>query len=290
LNERKFNSVGEHKVDITLVKQIEYDAYVHAKFQSMGGLLDGTFRERMGVVGNVEQFRKSSQVVATQKAPQAALTPLNMVFEPVLATLSPWSAPDFVNIFEETDVNFAPAREVADGMVKAIKRRRDQIRIDALDASATANVIVNGGTGFTFAKFQQMIEMLAENSAGRGMVTCAISAAAQRQLMSEDKITNQFYVDYKPIAGSGLDGRTVQNIKFVVIPTMLEGGLPIAGNIRTCFAWNYDAVGHAESDLQKTDMQWQGLYECWLINCRIKAGAVAVDDLGIVKIDIDESV
>lgn len=277
-------------MDITLVKQIEYDAYVHAKFQSMGGLLDGTFRERTGVIGSVEQFRKSSQVVATQKAPQAALTPLNMVFEPVLATLGPWSAPDFVNIFEETDINFAPAREVADGCVKAIKRRRDQMRIDALDASATANVIADGGTGFTFAKFEQMIFFLAENSAARGMVTCAISAAGQRQLMAEEKITNQFYVNYKPIAGSGLDGATIQNVKFVVIPNMLEGGLPIAGNIRTCFAWNWEAVGHAESELQRTDMQWQGLYECWLINCRIKAGAVAVDDLGIVKINIDETV
>ena len=277
-------------MDITLVKQIEYDAYVHAKFQSMGGLLDGTFRERTGVIGNVEQFRKSSQVVATQKAAQAALNPLNMVFEPVLATLGPWSAPDFVNIFEETDINFAPAREVADGCVKAIKRRRDQMRIDALDASATANVIADGGTGFTFAKFEEMIFMLAQNSAARGMVTCAISAAGQRQLMAEEKITNQFYVNYKPIAGSGLDGATIQNVKFVVIPNMLEGGLPIAGNIRTCLAWNWEAVGHAESELQRTDMQWQGLYECWLINCRIKAGAVAVDDLGIVKINIDESV
>lgn len=277
-------------MDIALVKQIEYDTYVHAKFQSTGGLLDGTFRERTGVIGNVEQFRKSSQVVATQKAPQAALTPLNMVFEPVLCTLSPWSAPDFVNIFEETDVNFAPAREIADGCVKAIKRRRDQMRIDALDASATANVIAAGGTGFTFTKFEQMIELLAENSAGRGMITCAISAAGQRQLMSEEKITNQFYVNYKPIAGTGLDGATVQNVKFVLIPNMLEGGLPITGTTRTCFAWNREAVGAAESDLQKTDMQWQGLYECWLINVRLKAGAVAVDDLGIVKIDIDESV
>lgn len=277
-------------MDISQVKQIEYDAYVHAIFQSMGGLLDGTFRERTGVIGNTEQFRKSTQIVATQKAPQAVLTPLNMVFEPVPVTLAPWSAPDFVNIFEETDINFAPAREIADGCVKAIKRRRDQMRIDALDASATGNVIADGGTGFTYTKFEQMIQFLAENSAGRGMVTCAISAAAQRQLMAEEQITNQFYVNYKPIAGSGLDGATIQNVKFVVIPNMLEGGLPLNGNIRTCFAWNWEAVGHAESELQRTDMQWQGLYECWLINCRIKAGAVAVDDLGIVKINIDESV
>lgn len=276
-------------MDITLVKQIEYDAYVHAIFQSTGGLLDGTFRERTGVIGDTEQFRKSSQVVATQKAPQAALTPLNMVFTPILATLQPWSAPDFVNIFEETDVNFAPAREVADGCVKAIKRRRDQIRIDALDASATTNVIVDGGTGFTYDKFEMMIFYLAENSADRGMVTLAISAAGQRQLMEVEQITNQFYVNYKPIAGSGLNGATVQNVKIIVIPNMLEGGLPVAGNIRTCFAWNWEAVGHAESELQRTDMQWQGLYECWLINCRIKAGAVSVDDTGVVKINIDET-
>lgn len=276
-------------MDITLVKQIEYDAYVHAKFQSLGGLLDGTFRERTGVIGNVEQFRVSSQVVATQKAPQAALTPLNMVFTPVLATLQPWSAPDFVNIFEETDINFAPAREVADGCVKAIKRRRDQIRIDALDASATTNVINDGGTGFTYAIFQEAIFYLAENSAGRGQITLAIDASAQRQMMEQDEFTNQFYVNYKPIAGSGLDGATIQNVKVILIPNMLEGGLPVNGGIVTNFMWNWEAVGHAESELQRTDMQWQGLYECWLINCRIKAGAVSVDDTGIVKINTTQA-
>lgn len=276
-------------MDITLVKQIEYDAYVHAVFQSTGGLLDGTFRERTGVIGNMEQFRKSNQVVATQKAPQAALTPLNMVFEPVLATLGPWSAPDFVNIFEETDINFAPAREVADGCVKAIKRRRDQIRIDALNASATTNVINDAGTGFTYAIFEQAIFFLAENSAGRGMITLAIDASAQRQMMGQQQFTNQFYVNYKPIAGSGLDGATIQNVKIVLIPNMLEGGLPVAGGIVTNLMWNWEAVGHAESELQRTDMQWQGLYECWLINCRIKAGAVAVDDLGIVKINTTQA-
>lgn len=277
-------------MELNGVQQTEFDAYVHAVFQSEGSLLKGTSRERTGVIGTSEQFRVSNQVVATQKAPQDALIPLNMRFDPVTATLANWSAPDFVNIFEQTDVNFPAGREVAEGVAKAVNRRSDQICIDALDASATANVIVDGGTGFTFAKFEAAIEFLAANSAGRGDIFCAISAAGQRQLMAEEKITNQFYVNYKPIAGTGLDGATVQNVKFILIPTMLEGGLPLAAAIRTCFMWNKDAMGYASSNLAKTDMQWQGLYECWLINARIKAGAVSVDDTGIVKIDIDESV
>lgn len=278
-------------MELNGVQQTEFDAYVHAVFQSGGDLLDGTFRERMGVIGTTEQFRVSNQVVATQKAPQDAITPLNMRFDPVNATLANWSAPDFVNIFEQTDVNFAVGREVAEGVAKAIMRRKDQIRLDALDASATTNTIANGGTGFTFAKFEQAIEFLADNAAGRGDIYCAISAAAQRQLLNEEKIASQFYVNYKPIAGSGLDRQNVQNVNFVLIPgNMLEGGLPITGTIRTCFMWNKEALGFAQSNLQKTDMQWQGLYECWLINARVKAGAVAVDDTGIVKIDIDESV
>lgn len=276
-------------MELNNVQQTEFDSYVHAIFQSGGNLLSGTARERLGVIGNQEQFRVSNQVIATQKAPQDALVPLNMRFDPVTATLANWSAPDFVNIFEQTDVNFAVGREVAEGVAKAVMRRKDQMIIDALDASATTNTIADNGTNFTFAKFEEAIKFLAENSAGRGDIYCAISAAAQQQLMSEEKITNQFYVNYKPIAGSGLDGATVQNVKFILIPNMTEGGLPIAGNIRTCFMWNKDAMGYAASDLQKTDMQWQGLYECWLINARIKAGAVAVDDTGIVKIDIDET-
>lgn len=272
------------------VQQTEFDAYVHAIFQSEGSLLKDCARERLGVIGITEQFRTSSQVVATQKAPQDALTPLNMRFDPVSCTLANWSAPDFVNIFEQTDVNFPAGREVAEGVARAVNRRKDQMYIDALDASATTNVIANGGTGFTFVKFEKAIEYLADNNAGRGKICCAISAAGQRQIMAEEKMTNQFYVNYKPIAGSGLDGATIQNVYFTLIGSMLEGGLPKTGNIRTCFMWNKDAMGYASSNLAKTDMQWQGLYECWLINARIKAGAVAVDDTGIVKIDIDETV
>lgn len=277
-------------MELNGVQQTEFDAYVHAIFQSEGNLLMDCARERLGVIGTSEQFRVSNQVVATQKAPQDALTPLNMRFDPVTATLANWSAPDFVNIFEQTDVNFAAGREVAEGVARAVNRRKDQMYIDALDASATTNTIAAGGTGYTFTKFEQAIEFLADNNAGRGSIHCAISAAGQRQLLAEERITNQFYVNYKPIAGTGLDGATIQNVKFTLIGSMLEGGLPLTGTTRTCFMWNKEALGYAASNLQKTDMQWQGLYECWLINARIKAGAVAVDDTGIVKIDIDESV
>lgn len=273
-------------MELNGVQQTEFDAYVHAIFQSEGGLLAGAARERRGVIGDTVQFRISNQVLATQKAPQDALIPLNMRFDPVPCTLSNWSAPDFVNIFEETDVNFQAGREVAEGVARAVRRREDQLVIDALDASATVNLIAAGGTGFTFTKFQQAIEFLAQNSAGRGDIMCAINAAAQRQLMSFEQITNQFFVDYKPIAGSGLDGRTVQNVKFIVIPDMLEGGLPTAGGVTTCFMWNKQSLGLGASNLQRTDMQWQGLYECWLINARTKMGVVPVDDRGIVKIDI----
>lgn len=284
-------------MELNNVQQTDFDAYVHAIFQSEGNILKDSARERLNVIGNTEQFRKSNQVVATQKAPQDALTVLNMRFDPVIATLTNWSAPDFVNIFEETDVNFNAGREVAEGVARAINRRQDQMYIDALDASATTNVVAHGGTGFDFNKFQKAIELLAANAASRGMIYCAFSAAAQRQALGQEKFTSQFYVNYKPIAGGqgsnacGLDGQQIQNVHFRLIPdNMLEGGLPIAGDIRTCFMWNRDALGFASSRLAKTDMQWQGLYECWLINARIKAGAVAVDDTGIVKIEIDETV
>lgn len=277
-------------MELNGVQQTEFNAYVKAVFQSDGNLLDGTARDRTGVVGNTEQFRLSNQVVATQKAPQDALTVLNMRFDPVNATLSNWSAPDFVNIFEQTDVNFPAGREVAEGVAKAVNRRSDQIRIDALDASTTTNLIAAGGTGFTFLKFQEAIKMLARNSAGRGDIFCAITATAQEQIMKEEKMTNNFYVNYKPIAGTGIDGATIQNVKFIVIPNMLEGGLPVSGTTDTCFMWNRTAMGYATSDLARTDMQWQGLYECWLINARNKMGSVAVDNTGIVKIDIANNV
>ncbi len=152
--------LGGFIMELNGVQQVAYNEYVHALFQSMGGLLDGTCRERPGVIGTTDQYRVSNQVVATQKSPQDALTVLNMRFDPVTATLANWSAPDFVNIFEQTDVNFPIAREIAQGIVKAVKRRSDQMKIDALDASTTTNTIAEGGTGFTFTKLKKLLSSL----------------------------------------------------------------------------------------------------------------------------------
>lgn len=75
-----------------------------------------------------------------------------------------------------------------------------------------------------------------------------------------------------------------------IIPTMTEGGLPKTGNTRTCFAWHRMAAGMGIGQDLRTEINYVPMMTSWLVNGLFFAGAVAIDNRGIISIDCDESV
>ena len=78
--------------------------------------------------------------------------------------------------------------------------------------------------------------------------------------------------------------------KFHMIDDRDEGGLPIAGNNRTLFAWHKDAVGVAIGIDMKTEINYVPLHKSYLIAGSMSLGGIAIDPIGIVSATIDESV
>jgi hypothetical protein len=78
--------------------------------------------------------------------------------------------------------------------------------------------------------------------------------------------------------------------KFKKIGTRTEGGLPGAASGRVAFAYQKSAIGLAIGLDMKTTIDWVAQKTSWLANGIFKAGAVAREPQGIVKIQYDEGV
>ena len=171
----------------------------------------------------------------------------------------------------------------------SIGRRMDQMIIDALDASGTANTIVDGGTNFTYVKVRLAIGDLHANNAGDNGIYALTSAAGEEQLLDEEKLTSSDFVNSRVIENGGLQGLKLAGINWTVIGNMTEGGITTAANIAQCYLWDKMAVGMGVGIDFRTEINYIPEKLSWLVSSLFKANAVAIDPLGIVQVDIDET-
>ena len=111
-----------------------FDAEVKQAYQSSRALA-GLTRERTNVEGNQVKFPKIGKGTATVRVPQTDVTPLNVTYSQVTATMSDYIAAEYSDIFSQQKVNFDERRELVQVVGNAIGRRMDQLVLDALNAS-----------------------------------------------------------------------------------------------------------------------------------------------------------
>ena len=278
---------------VTIAEIEEFDSLVHHVFQAEGFHLRKTMRTRMNFRGSTVRFTVQDEGIAQQKAPQDDVIPMNINYSNVQAILQDWHASEFSDIFAQQEINFDEKKELAVAIAMAIGRRSDQIAIDALDVSVVpaGNVILAAGSGFTYAKLRQINAIMNKNGVGRNERFIALSADAEADLLDELKLTSNDFVNQKLVDAGGIDDQKVFNFTFKVIPDMIgEGGLPITGSDRTCFAYAKPALGMGIGIDFRTEINYEAIKTSWLVTGLFKAGAVAIDPKGIVKIGVDESV
>jgi hypothetical protein len=276
-------------VNLPDVAITDFASDVHAEFQSRGFKLRDAIRLRQNVVGQTVQFPVSAEGIAQQKAIQADVIPMNVDYDPITVNLEDWHASDYTDIFAQAEVNFDERMELVKTSAMAIGRRMDQMIIDALDNSGTANVIVNGGTNFTYDKLRQAIGDLHLNNAGFNGMYAITSAPGEEQLLDENQLTSSDFVNQRVIENGGLDGLKLAGVHWRVIGNMTEGGITTAANIAQCYLWDKMSVGMGIGIDFRTEINYVPEKLSWLVSSLFKANAVAIDPLGIVQVDIDET-
>ena len=277
------------------VQQTLYDELVKLEYQSKGFRLRDTMRYRAGVIGSTCQFRKVGEVIAQPTAYQNTIAIQDPGFTAWTATLQKYAAGTAVDTIEELTVNFDVKRELVMVIAAAVGRRSDQIMINSLASSGTTNdVPVNygggGNTNMTYAKLRAMVAFFEENAIPPQERFLAMSGNNLAALLADDQMISNRYTDNYAVVRGTLEESNVMGCNIRIIPTMPEGGLPLSGNIRTCFAWHREALGFALGQDMRVEINYLPREVSWFVNGLFFAGAIAIDDLGIITIENDESV
>lgn len=268
-----------------------FDAEVKQAYQGKAMLVPAV-RQRRGVEGSTVKFPKVGRGVATVRIPQTDVTPLNVGFSSVTLTLADYNAAEYSDIFSQAKVNFDERQELVQVVAGAMGRRQDQMVLDALSASSTsltvANSIGGSNTNMNVAKLREAKRLLDKGNVppdGRHII---IHANGLSNLLSETSVTSSDFNSVKALVQGDIN--TFLGFQFHVLGDRSEGGLAIDGSLdRTCFAFHKDAVGYGEGIAMRTEINYIAEKTSWLVNEVFSAGAVAIDDEGIVKITCRET-
>jgi hypothetical protein len=277
---------------------IEFDQEVKHQYQGQGNLRE-TVTNRTGVVGESYKFTRMGKGVANQKASQADVTPMDIGHDRQTATLANWNAPEYTDIFDQAEVNFDEKQELAMTIANAIRRREDQIIIDAMAAVTFASTNdedpdtgrvfdISATRNFDLSAIRSAAGHLDDIEAESSDRYIVLRAQALQKLLEDTTVTSSDYGVVKALVDGDLD--SYMGFKFKKIGTRTEGGLPGAASDRVAFAYQKSAIGLAIGLDMKTTIDWVAQKTSWLANGIFKAGAVAREPQGIVKIQYDEGV
>lgn len=265
-----------------------FDSEVKQAYQAES-VLRGTMRTRTGVAGNTVKFPTIGKGVATLRVPQTDVTPLNVTYGQVTATMEDYIAAEYSDIFQQSHINFDERSELVQVVSKSIARRMDQIMIDALNAatgtSAVATSIGGAGTNMNIEKLRATAKAMNEKnvpSEGRNLLMHASQLDA---LLGETEITSQDFASVKALVQGEIN--TFMGFNILTMGDRDEGGIP-KPSTRTCFAWHKDSMGYAESMAQKTEVNYVPEKTSFLVSSMFSAGSVSIDGEGIVKISCTE--
>jgi hypothetical protein len=267
-----------------------FDAEVKQAYQAKAQLV-GAVRQRRGVEGSTVKFPKVGKGVATVRVPQSDVTPLNVSFSNVTCTLQDWNAAEYSDIFNQAKVNFDERQELVQVVANAIGRRQDQIILDALAASSTANVVTEdeGGTdsGLNVAKLRAAKRLLDKNNVPMDNRHIIIHANSLASILGETAVTSADFNTVRALVSGELN--TFLGFTFHTLGDRAEGGLPIANSERKLWAFHRDAVGYAEGIAPRTEINYIPEKTSFLVNAVFSAGAIAIDAEGIVEVQTTDA-
>ena len=268
-----------------------FDAEVKQAYQGKAMLVPAV-RQRRGVEGSIVKFPKVGKGVATIRVPQTDVTPLNVAFSTVTCTLVDYNAAEYSDIFSQAKVNFDERQELVQVVASAMGRRQDQIILDALTASSTSLTVSNdiGGTdsNLNVAKLREAKRLMDKNNVppeGRHII---IHGNGLASLLSETSVTSSDFNSVKALVQGDIN--SFLGFTFHMLGDRSEGGLVIDGSLdRSCFAFHQMAVGYGEGIGMRTEINYIAEKTSFLVNEVFSAGAIAIDDEGIVKITCRET-
>ena len=268
-----------------------FDSEVKQAYQGQR-LLAGVTRERAGVEGSTVKFPKIGKGSATIRVPQTDVTPLNVSYSQVTATMEDYIAAEYSDIFNQQKVNFNERQELVQVVSGAIARRMDQVVLDALTAASSPETVSNdiGGTdsNLNVAKLREAKRLLDKNNVPGEGRSILVHANNLQSLLGETEVTSADFNTVRALVAGEIN--TFLGFNFITFGDRDEGGLAVDGSSdRTIYAFHRDAVGLGMGMNQTSRVDYIPEKTSFLVASMFSAGAVAIDDEGIVEITCREA-
>lgn len=275
--------------DVSSTFITQYEGEVHVQYQEGGSRLRNTVRVKSGVVGSTTKFMKIGKGVATQKTRNGMVTPMNVDHSQVEAVLQDWYAPDYVDKLDEFKIQHDERRALAQAGGYAVGRKIDEIIIAAALKNLPAGHIL--GTGAALLTLDNCLEAFALlNEAAvpdDGNRFAIVGPQQWNALLKIEQFANADYVgdgDFAWLKGT-------ESKRWLNTVWMMYTGLEKTGSGATaatkCLMYHKSAVGLAENgNGVKSEINYVPEKAAYLCNNMIAAGAVAIDQDGIVCIHV----
>lgn len=250
--------------------------------------ITGTTLEVHGVVGDAYKWPQMGPAIMLPRgAPSSAIPASILDHTRVTTNFLEFVLNTPTDKFKQAEVNADEMSVLAIQHVKAIGRREDQFVIDALDNSGATTLPVDS-SNLTLKKLRDASALLNKANVDKTDRTILIHANSLRSLLDEEELTSSDFNTVKTLMTGQVE--TFMGFKFITIGDRAEGGLPLSGTTRTCFVYNKMAVGMVWQLNPEVEVDWEPVLRSHLTISALSAGADALQDPGIVKIDCDESV
>ncbi|MBU0800765.1 MAG: hypothetical protein KKA05_07145 [Alphaproteobacteria bacterium] len=272
-------------IDQAFVKQFERE--VHEAYQRQGSKLRNTVRTINNVNGSTAVFQKVGKGTAATKSTHGMVPVMNLAHTAIEATLQDFYAGDWVDRMDELKVNIDERQVIANAGAYALGRKTDELIINALASVSGGQEIGDSNVGMTITKVMTAFEKLGTADVPDDGERYAVVGWKQwSQLLQIPEFASADYVGADELPFNNMT-QAKRWLGMLVVP---HSGLPLDGNdIRSCFFYHKNAIGHASGSDVQTDISWHGDRAAHFVNNMMSQGAALIDASGVVEIKCDET-
>lgn len=283
-------------VQVTTAFSQQFSSNVYLLSQQKGSKLRGAVREE-SVTGEKAFFDQIGKTAAIAKTTRHGDTPLvETPHSRRMVTMTTYEWADLVDDSDKVKMLIDPTSSYAQAAAYAMGRAIDDEIITAATGTAktgkagststsmlAANQIANGGTNMTIAKLLDAKKIMDEADVDPDNRHIVVSPAAIESLLNTTEVKSSDFNTVKALAQGSLDS-------YLGFRFHTSTRLALSGNIRTCFAFQGDALMLAvgKDVTARIDERSDKSYSTQVYYC-MSVGSTRMEEEKVVQIDIDES-
>lgn len=248
----------------------------------------------LGIVGTSKSVNRLGQRTAQRRLVRHSDTPLNdQPHSTRFVDIFDWEDGDMLDDQDKIRMLVDPKSDYVQAMVQGLNRGKDDVIIAAALGNAratTGNValsagqkIANGGTGMTKAKIIQAKQLFRANECDEYNDEELFMAYGSKQLndiLSDTTLTNQDFILLRLLQEGNI------NTKWAGFTWVPSERLPLAGGIRSCFAWAKSGITYGEGANIVTKVgEDPGKGFNTRIYAKMTIGAVRTEEEKVVQVD-----